>query len=75
MKKRIKLKEVIQSLEYVKGQYAKLSKEIAEQINNDEIVEATNNIEKLRDLREFISKLENVSVDADEFADVWKEIT
>ena len=58
----VKLKEVINTLELLKDEYDNLRLLIADQVNDNEIEEATENLEKLKELKKAIGQMENLNV-------------
>ena len=58
----VKLKEVVNTLELLKDEYDELRLLIADQANDNEIEEATENLQKLKELKKAIEQMENLNV-------------
>lgn len=60
--KLVKLKDVIETLEKLKGSYENLRLLITDQVRDNQITEARDNFEKLQKLDESIKQMEDLDV-------------
>jgi len=60
--KLVKLKDVVETLEKLKGSYEELRLLIADQVKDNQIDEARSNFEKLESLGAAIEQMENLKV-------------